>query len=99
MCEACWPSFVTIAAEHIPAIESFFIQVRCPMTAAGLPRFLFRMRGNLHHYSRRSSQHANPLKQATFEPIALLAMDLARRAIMFRIVELNQLDSSHPPHS
>jgi hypothetical protein len=80
-------------------MSTFFVQMKCPMTAAGLPRFLFRMRGGLHHYSRRSKRHANPFNQATFEPVALLAMHVATTAILFRIVELNQrasLSGSNP---
>ena len=94
VCESCWPSFVNTATKQVFALEAFFVQVKCPMDAGGLPRFLFRMRGNLHHYSRRSTRHANPFNQATFEPVALLAMHVARTAILFRIVELNQLASS-----
>lgn len=94
VCESCWPGFVRTATKHASALDAFFVQTKCPMTAGGLPRFLFRMRGNLHHYSRRSQRHANPFNQATFEPVALLAMHVARTAILFRIVELNQLVSS-----
>jgi len=47
----------------------------CEITGPGLLEFLVKMRGNLHHFSQRSTKtKGHPLNQARFDGVAYLAM-------------------------
>lgn len=60
------------------------------LDSEGMWRFLFRTRGELHHYFRGSSrQHGTPFANDKFETSALLALLLARQCVMVRIVVIN----------
>ena len=49
----------------------------CESTGAGLLDFLVKMRGNLHHFSQRSTKtKGHPLNQARFDGLAYLAMGI-----------------------
>ncbi len=50
-----------------------------------LPKFLFRMRGKLHHfYSESSKLQGTPFNQSDFESLSLLVMFIASEAIVRR---------------
>lgn len=56
----------------------------------GLIFIIVRMRGQLHHYSGKSTQvHGTPFNQKDFESIAYLSLGLAVRAILHKILEIN----------
>jgi hypothetical protein len=58
--------------------------------AEGIWRYLFRTRGELHHYFLGSSrQHGTPFSHDQFEAPALLALILAGQCIMVRIITIN----------
>lgn len=56
----------------------------------GLIFIIVMMRGQLHHYSGKSTQiHGTPFNQKDFESIAYLSLGLAVRAILQKILEIN----------
>ena len=56
----------------------------------GLIFTIVKMRGQLHHYSGKSTQvHGTPFNQNDFESIAYLSLGLAARAIPHKILEIN----------
>ena len=60
------------------------------MDAEGVWGYLFRIRGELHHYFLRSTRsHGTPFASDRFETPALIALLLARQCIMVRIVAIN----------
>jgi hypothetical protein len=76
---------------HRKKLEELLKQDGCEPDAAGLQKLLFRVRGNLHHYSpKRSKAKATPINQKDFESIALLTMCIAADAIQERIGTMNQ---------
>jgi hypothetical protein len=70
---------------HAERLHGLFVSMKLPETPRGLLKLLFRVRGNLHHYSPVSStKHATPFNQYEFETVTLLAMYMAARAIAVR---------------
>lgn len=56
----------------------------------GLQKLLFKVRGNVHHYSNRSKKTtATPFNQDGFETIALICGHIACMAIGYREVKIN----------
>jgi len=54
----------------------------------GLIELLVRVRGNLHHFSGRSSKrHGTPINEEDFESIAFFVMGLATRAVAGRLLD------------
>lgn len=57
----------------------------------GLIELLQKVRGNLHHFSSKSSKHlGSPFNHEDFESIAFFTMGLAVRAILQKILQINQ---------
>jgi hypothetical protein len=80
---------------HRAALERFFATLGCERTTAGLQRFLFRIRGSMHHYFRKSSRaHPHPFNQDDYEVIALLVMYTATLALTRRVITLNNMHAS-----
>lgn len=56
----------------------------------GLIELLVKVRGNLHHYSSRSTKHiGTPFNQDDFESIAFMTMGLSVKAILNKILKIN----------
>jgi len=76
---------------HRINIEKFCNEEKVAYDIDGLINLLWKVRGNLHHYSSRSSKHkGTPFDHEDFESIAFLTMGLAVRSIAQRILEINQ---------
>ena len=55
----------------------FMQRLNCEFTAQGLSRFLVMIRGELHHYSTKSTRpKGHPLNQAEWRPVALFAFSV-----------------------
>ncbi len=72
--------------QHVDELREFLKQERCSDDANGLLELLVKVRGNLHHFSQRSSKlKGHPLNHTTFRPVAYLAlgtcMNCATRAL------------------
>jgi hypothetical protein len=71
---------------HKVRIERFCREESLSYDTDGIIELLWKVRGNLHHYSTRSSKHqGTPLDNEDFESIAFLALGLAARCILERI--------------
>jgi hypothetical protein len=65
-----------------PALDSLIGVVGGDRTADGLLEFLVMMRGELHHFSRKSSRpKGHPLNQAEFQPVSFFAMAICLAVI------------------
>jgi len=70
---------------HKKALTDLFAREGCELSTTGLYSLLFRVRGDLHHYSSRSTtSHFTPFDQAEFESITLLAMLISGQALANR---------------
>jgi hypothetical protein len=86
--------------DHGPALKKLFHDVKCDFTIEGAREFLIATRGNLHHYFSKSPRTTGtPFNDAVFEPVALLAMELALGAIFDRTTELDKVAGSPGPLS
>jgi len=76
---------------HRQALEQLFAQEACTVSATGLQKLLFKVRGSLHHFSSKSSKtRGTPFNQSEFESIALLTMHLTTAAIGYRIAAIDR---------
>jgi len=77
--------------KHRIGITRFCDEEKVKYDVDGLIDLLQKVRGNLHHYSSKSSKHlGTPFSHEDFESIAFLSMGLALRAILQKIVNINQ---------
>ena len=91
-------SFVWVIKNHIDQnkrhranIQKFCAEEKVAYDVDGIIELLQKVRGNLHHYSGKSSKHlGSPFNHEDFESIAFLTMGLAVRAILQRILEINR---------
>lgn len=75
---------------HRVRIERFCKEESVLYDTDGIIDLLWKVRGNLHHYSSRSSKRqGTPLDNEDFESIAFLALGLAARCILKRIAAVN----------
>jgi hypothetical protein len=74
--------------DHAANVRRLCSEEHRQYTVDGLIELLVRVRGNLHHFSAKSSKrHGTPLNQEDFESIAFFAMGLACRAVTRRLVD------------
>jgi hypothetical protein len=76
--------------KHNDAVRRLMMEEGCVLDVPGLQKFLFRIRGNLHHYfskSQRTRHH--PFNQEEFQPVALLVMYMSTLAIARRTIVLH----------
>ena len=67
---------------HAERLRAALADEGCVLSAAGLAKYVFRVRGRLHHYSSASSRPMiHPHRQEPFETAALVAMFVARSAL------------------
>lgn len=72
--------------DHRAKVQRLCEEEKKAYSVDGLIELLVRVRGNLHHFSARSSKrHGTPLNQQDFESIAFFAMGLASRALTGRL--------------
>lgn len=77
--------------KHRTNIQKFCVEEKVSYGIDGLINLLLKVRGNLHHYSGKSSKHVGtPFLHEDFQSIAFFAMGLTIRAILQRIVEINR---------
>jgi hypothetical protein len=68
---------------HRTGIETFLKAENCDWTPQGVIRFLVQMRGNLHHFSQRSTKpKGHPLNQHEFEAVAFLLQMICYRIVV-----------------
>jgi len=83
----------TLASDekHRTSIKKFCAEEHVSYDLDGLIDLIIKVRGNLHHYSGKSSKHiGTPFTHRDFESIALLTLSLSVRAILQRILKINQ---------
>jgi len=77
--------------KHRLSIERFCDEEKVTYDTDGLIDLIQKVRGNLHHYSSKSSKHlGTPFSHEDFESIAFLTMGLALQTILWKVVEINQ---------
>jgi hypothetical protein len=77
--------------KHQTNIRRFCDEEKVTYDNNGLIDLLQKIRGNLHHFSSKSSKHlGTPFSHEDFESIAFLTMGLALQAILQKIVKINQ---------
>ena len=84
---------------HDRNLRRFMEEEKCGFDVPGMMKFLFRIRGNLHHYFGKSPRpHATPFNQDDFEVVALLTMFLSGSTILRRVMDINlEVEPEHPP--
>ena len=76
---------------HNSNIQRFCDEEKVTYDVGGLIDLLQKIRGNLHHYSSKSSKHlGTPFTHEEFESIAFLTMGLALQTILRKIVDINK---------
>lgn len=81
--------------KHKNNIVKFCNEEGVSYDVGGLIKLLLKVRGNLHHYSSRSSKHlGTPFSHEEFESIAYLTLGLSVHTILRRIVDINQSNNS-----
>ena len=76
---------------HRINIQKFCAEEKVAYDVDGLIDLLQKVRGNLHHYSGKSSKRlGSPFNHESFESIAFLTMGLAVRAILQRMLNINR---------
>jgi hypothetical protein len=91
ICASTLPRFFGKGDKHEENLRKFFDAEGCATDAPGLQRFLFRMRGNLHHYFGKSPRpHPTPFNQDQFHVVALVALFISSLALSRRVLDLNR---------
>lgn len=86
-----WMITKNLNGKHKTNIEKFIKEENKLYDVDGLIELIVRIRGNLHHFSAKSSKHkGTPFNQHDFESIAFLLMGLAVRSILQKIYEKNK---------
>lgn len=68
---------------HNRELDRFLKLENCDRNPIGILKFLVRMRGNLHHFSQRSTRpKGHPLNQHEFEPVAFLLVTVCYRVVV-----------------
>lgn len=77
--------------EQKEKIKKFCLEEHLSYDADGLIKLLTKVRGNVHHFSRKSSKHiGTPFNHRDYECMAFLALGLSVQAILREIVNINQ---------
>jgi len=76
---------------HQNNIQKLCAEEKVRYDTDGLTELLQKVRGNLHHFTSKSSKHlGSPFNHEDFESIAFFTMGLAVRAILQKILQINQ---------
>jgi len=77
--------------KHKVKIQKFCQEEDLQYNTEGLIELIVVVRGNLHHFSRRSTKHhGNPFNQEEFECIAYFVLGLSSHAILRQVVKINK---------
>lgn len=86
-----WMMTKNLEGRHKKNIEKFLKEENKLFDIDGLIELIVRIRGNLHHFSTKSTKHkGTPLNQQDFESIAFLLLGLSVRSILQKIYERNK---------
>lgn len=86
-----WMITENLEGRHKKSIEQFLKEENKSFDIDGLIELIVRIRGNLHHFSTKSTKHkGTPLNQQDFESIAFLLLGLSVRSILQKIYERNK---------
>lgn len=86
-----WMMTKNIEGRHKKNIEKFLSEENKSFDIDGLIELIVRVRGNLHHFSTKSTKHkGTPLNQQDFESIAFLLLGISVRSILQKIYERNK---------
>ncbi len=99
---AKYPEFAEICREVIDELRKedrlvaslmrFLHQEKCELNVSGVQRLLFRMRGNLHHFFRKSPRtRGTPFNQHEFEGLTKISMEISHKAISREIHRIRGL--------
>ncbi len=80
-----------ISGRHKRNIKSFLLEEHKSYNVDGIIELIIKVRGNLHHFSSKSSKHTGtPLNNKDFESMAFLLLGLSYRSILQKIYERNK---------
>jgi hypothetical protein len=83
--------------QHGSNLKRMFKEQGCEVSIHGLQKLIFRVRGNLHHYSSKGSNlRGTPFNQDRFESIAFLMQYIAALAIGYREANISQSKANKP---
>lgn len=86
-----WMITKQISGRHKTNIEKFISEEHKTYDIDGLIELIVKVRGNLHHFSSKSSKRkGTPLNQKDFESLAFLLLGLSTRSILQKIYERNK---------
>lgn len=86
-----WMMTKNLEGRHKKNIEKFLKEENKLFDIDGLIELIVMIRGNLHHFSTKSTKHkGTPLNQQDFESIAFLLLGLSVRSILQKIYERNK---------
>lgn len=81
----------SLSGRHKANIMKFLLEENKSYDIDGLIEIIVKIRGNLHHFSSKSSKHkGTQLNQRDFESIAYLLLGLSVRSILQKIYERNK---------
>jgi hypothetical protein len=79
-------------------LEPLFRHYHCELLPQDIPRFLFEVRGDLFHFSRRSSRtRHSPFRQQEFKGAAFLCDYVASVGVMLEVITINRRDQGLEP--
>lgn len=85
-----WMIENNIKDDHLENIKRFTLEENKKYDVDGLIELVVQVRGNLHHFSSKSSKRkGTPLNHKDFESMAFLLMGLSVRSILQKIIEEN----------
>jgi hypothetical protein len=91
MCASTLPRFFGANDRHEAVLRELFANEQCTIDVPGLQKFLFRMRGNMHHYFRSGRRpHPTPFNKDQFHAVSLVVLYISTLALHRRIIELNR---------
>jgi hypothetical protein len=86
-----WMITKQISGRHKVNIEKFISEEHKSYDIDGLIELIVKVRGNLHHFSSKSSKRkGTPLNNKDFESMAFLLLGLSNRSILQKIYERNK---------
>lgn len=72
-------------ARHWNVLNGIFADLNCPVNVIGAQRVLVRLRGQLHHFSKKSTRaQANPFAEGNFHSPSWFALAFAQMALLRR---------------
>lgn len=83
-------TFINTNEKHHKSISNILREKNLQNTPEGIIKLLIRMRGQLHHYTSKSSlKQPTPFVQMDFESLAFLVMGIATESILNEMVKID----------